>query len=132
MADIDRRTGEVIDNYQSALQSVEIIFSTFIGEMVMLREFGAGALDLLGRKMTARLFLVFRTALMAGINAWEPRFRVRHVGVDGTVEGVRLGEVRFAIEIDWRPRAHLVPPDYSVESVRTFGLQFLETGVRAA
>ncbi|MDX1730828.1 MAG: GPW/gp25 family protein [Aurantimonas coralicida] len=131
MADIDRRTGAVIDNYQSALQSVEIIFSTFIGEMVMLREFGAGALDRLGRKMTARLFLVFRLALMAGINAWEPRFRVRHIGVNGTVDGVRLGEVRFAIEVDWRPRAHRDPPDFTVESVRTFGLRFLDAGVRA-
>ena len=42
MADFDRRTGAILDNYQSALQSVEIIFSTRIGEMVTLREFGGG------------------------------------------------------------------------------------------
>lgn len=129
MADFDRRTGHPIDNYQSALQSVEITFSTYIGSMVMLREFGAGLVELLGRKMTPLLFMVFKTLLKTGIDAWEPRFHVRQVLIGGDADDLRLGEARFMIEVDWRPRAHLTPPDFTVEGVRTFGLVFYDRGV---
>ena len=129
MADIDRRTGEVIDNYASALQSVEIIFTTRLGEMIMLREFGAGIVELLGRLMTPRLFGVFQTLLMTGIDLWEPRFRVRRVDLSGTVDEIRTGRAGFRLEVDWRPNAHR--GDDTVEGVRTFGLRFLGSEVRA-
>ncbi|MBP0440688.1 GPW/gp25 family protein [Tianweitania sediminis] len=119
MADIDRRTGQVIDNYQSALQSVEIIFSTRIGEMVTLREFGGGALEVLGRALTLKTIDTFRLLLAAGIDLWEPRFRVRRIALTGTVDEIRMGKAGFAIEVDWRPRGHLGDP--TVERVQTFG-----------
>jgi len=119
VADFDRRTGQVIDNYQSALQSVEIIFSTRIGEMVTLREFGGGALEVLGRALTLRTIDAFRLLLAAGIDLWEPRFRVRRISLTGTVDEIRQGRAGFAIEVDWRPRGHL--GDATVESVQTFG-----------
>jgi len=123
MSDIDMRTGEVIDNYRSALQSVEIIFSYRVGSIVMLREFGAGFVELLGRLMTPTLFLVFRQVIGTAIDLWEPRFRVRRVTVTGTVDGIRLGEAKFSIEADWRPRAH--QNDFTVESIRDFTLFFV-------
>ncbi len=125
MSDIDWRTGQPIDNYRSALQSVEIIFTTRIGEMVMLREFGWGGLALLGRLMVPALFSIFKLLVQATIDLWEPRFVVRNVFVDSTVDEIRRGSARFSIEVDWRPRAHLVPPDFTIEGVRTFGLTFL-------
>ncbi|HEV7293098.1 MAG TPA: GPW/gp25 family protein [Devosia sp.] len=130
MADIDRRTGQVIGNYASALQSVEMIFTTRIGEMILLREFGAGITDLLGRLMTPPLFAAFQILIAAGIDLWEPRFRVRRVELTGTVDEVRLGSAGFAIEVDWRPRAHLGDP--TVDGVRTFGLSFVSGFVRVA
>ncbi|MEE2953263.1 MAG: GPW/gp25 family protein [Pseudomonadota bacterium] len=129
MADFDRHTGEPIDNYRSALQSVEVIFTTYLGEEVMLREFGAGLIELLGRRMTPLLFLIFRTLIKASIDAWEPRFVVRRVLVNGDADNLRLGEARFMIEVDWRPGAHLVPPDRNVAGTRTFGLGFYDRGV---
>lgn len=120
MADFDQRTGAVIDNYASALQSVEIIFTTRIGEMVLLREFGAGILELLGRLLTAKTVSAFTLLLAAAIDLWEPRFRVRRVSLTGSVDELRLGRAGVAIEVDWRPRAHLGDP--TVESVQTFGL----------
>ncbi len=41
--DFDRRTGARLSNYESALQSVDILFCSRIGSHVLLREFGAGA-----------------------------------------------------------------------------------------
>lgn len=119
MAGIDQHTFRLIDNYASALQSVEIIFSTRIGERVMRREFGAGMLEILGRLLTPRTVSVFQLTLAAAIDLWEPRFRVRAVALTGTVDEIRLGRAGFAIEVDWRPRGHL--GDFTVESVQTFG-----------
>lgn len=127
MADIDQRTGEVIDNYASAVQSVSIVFSTRLGEMIMLRELGAGLVELLGRLLTARLFSAYLTLMMTAIDLWEPRFRVRRIDVGGSTDDIRMGTAGFSIEVDWRPNAHL--GDSTVEGVRTFGLTFLDGAV---
>ncbi|MGY6705924.1 GPW/gp25 family protein [Roseinatronobacter sp.] len=129
MADIDRRTGKPIDNYASALQSVETIFTTRLGERVMLREFGAGLVELLGRLMTPVLFGTFRTIMAASIDLWEPRFRVRRVDLQGSIDDIRRGRTGFVVEVDWRPRGHL--GDDTVEGVRTFGLAFVSGEARA-
>ncbi|MDX6806313.1 GPW/gp25 family protein [Terrihabitans rhizophilus] len=120
MADLNQRTGAVIDNYASALQSVEIIFATRLGEMVLLREFGAGIIELLGRALTPKTVAAFAILLAAAIDLWEPRFRVRRVSLTGSVDELRLGQAGVRIEVDWRPRGHLGDP--TVESVQTFGL----------
>ncbi|NDV88802.1 hypothetical protein GTW51_19080 [Aurantimonas aggregata] len=125
--DFDRRTGAVIDNYASALQSVEVILTTRVGELVMLREFGAAVLPLLGRLMTPQLFGVFRVLLAAAIDLWEPRFRVRRVDVEGGVDALRAGIATIGIEVDWRPRGHL--GDETVEGVRSFALTAGATGI---
>lgn len=130
MADIDDRTGLVIDNYSSALQSVGLIFSTPIGSRVMGRELGAGLMETLGRKVTPSLLSVSALLMQAAIDVYEKRFRVRRVVPTLTVDGVRLGDVGFSIEVDWRPRGHL--GDFTVEGVRTFGLSFIDGLARAA
>lgn len=122
MSGIDRKTGKVIDNYRSALQSVEVIFSTAIGERVMRRYFGGGVVELLGRAMTPALFSAWVTLLAVGIDLWEPRFRVRGVYVTGTADTLRLGQAGVRIEVDWRPRGHL--GDFSIEGVRSFSIGF--------
>jgi len=124
--DFDRETGAVIDNYASAVQSVGVILSTRVGEMVMLRQFGGGVSDLLGRALTPQLFAAFRLLVAASIDLWEPRFRVRRVQVEGDVDGLRAGRVRLTIEADWRPRGHL--GDETVEAVRTLTLGQAHTG----
>lgn len=120
MTDFDRRTGGLIDNYASAVQSVEVIITTRLGALVMLREFGAGVSELLGRLMTPQLFAVFKILIAAAIDLWEPRFRVRSIMVDGDVDAIRLGTASLRIDVDWRPRGHLGDP--TIESVRSFGL----------
>lgn len=122
MSGVDRHTGKLIGNYESALQAVEVIFTTRIGERVMRRHFGAGLAELLGRAMTAQLFAAWQMLLIVGIDLWEPRFRVRGVYVAASPADIRLGHSGVRIEVDWRPRALL--GDFSVDSVRSFSIRF--------
>ena len=127
MSGIDRHTGRPLDNYQSALQSIEVIFSTRIGERIMRRHFGAGLIELLGRATTVALFEAWKLLLAVGIDLWEPRFRVRRVNVGATVSALRLGQAGIDVEVDWRPRALL--GDFTIEGQRR--LQILLSGARA-
>lgn len=120
MAGIDRHTGKLIDNYSSALQSVEVIFTTRLNSRVMRRQFGGGIPEILGRQISLQLFGMFQVLLVAAIDVWEPRFRVRKLTFNGSADEVRLGKVNFTIEVDWRPRGH--QGDETVVSVRSFNL----------
>jgi len=125
--DIDRHTGELIDNYQSAVQSVEVILGTRLGQLVMLRQFGGGIVDLLGRLMTPALFGTFRTLIVAAIDTWEPRFEVKRVDFFGDVEEVRQGKAEFSITVDWRPKGHL--GDFTVASTNQLLVRPNNSGV---
>lgn len=122
MADFDRRTGALIGNFDSALQHVEVILTTRISSMVLLREFGGGAVELLGRALTRRLFLAWLQLVGTAIDLWEPRFAVRQFRVDGSPEALRRGHTHLDIEVDWRPRGHL--GDLTVERTARIRLLF--------
>lgn len=130
--DIDRQTGELIDNYDSAVQAVEVILGTRLNSLVMLREFGGGVIELLGRLMTPALFGAFRTLIVASIDTWEPRFEVKRVDFHGEVDDVRLGRAEFSITVNWRPRGHL--GDFTVASTNQLFVKPNQSGitVRAA
>ncbi|MDQ0314851.1 phage baseplate assembly protein W [Amorphus orientalis] len=102
--------------------------STRIGSRVMLREFGGGAVELLGRAMTPRLFAAWQQLIGTAIDLWVPNFKVRRISVEGSVEEIRAGRAGLRIEADFRPFAHLSErdPRYSteVERVVSFGIGF--------
>ena len=122
MVDINRRTGEVISNEASVLQSVEIILTTRIGELVMLRQFGAGVAELLGRAVTPELFAAYRTLLMVAIDLWEPRLRVRGVFVAANAEEIALGHAEIKIRADYMPEGH--KGNTQVAKTLVFGILF--------
>lgn len=130
MAGIDRRTGKVIDNLQSALQGIEVTFSTRLGDRMMRREFGAGLIELIGRLVSAHLLMAFQQLIVTAIDLWEPRFHVRRILFEGSAEQIRLGTARFGIEVEYRPRGHV--GDFTVERLVNFSLTFDGRGVRAA
>jgi phage baseplate assembly protein W len=130
MAGIDRQTGKRIDNLQSALQGIEVTFSTRLGERVMRREFGAGLIELIGRLVSLQLLMAFQQLIIVAIDLWEPRFKVRRILFLGSEEQIRLGTAKFGIEVEYRPNGHL--GDFSVERLVNFSLTFDGRGVRAA
>ena len=124
MSGVDRHTGRVTDNYASALQSVEVVFTTRIGERIMRRHFGAGLVELLGRAATPALFAAWKLLIVVGIDLWEPRFRVRAVRVSGTPTAIAQGTVGIEVLVDWRPRA--LAGDFLVAGTRTFTIRLGE------
>jgi phage baseplate assembly protein W len=128
VAGIDRRTGRIISNYESALQAVEVILSTRIASRVMRRQFGGGVAEILGRAVTPPLFALFQQLVATAIDTWEPRFRVRQITPLGTVEQIRAGQVGMRFDVDYRPRGHL--GDFTVERVLSFGINFRAGGLR--
>lgn len=122
MSGVDRHSGLLIGNFDSALQSIEVIFTTRIGERVMRRHFGAGLAELLGRATTPALFAAWQLLVAVGIDLWEPRFRVRGVYVAATANDLALGRAGIRVEVDWRPRA--LAGDVTVESTRSFTIRF--------
>lgn len=129
MAGIDRVTGRPIDNFASALQGVETIFSTRIGNLITLREFGAGLLELIGRLVRPNLLAAFQQLVATAIDLWEPRFKVRRIVFETSETNLQLGILGLHIEVDYRPRAHL--GDFTVERLTTFSLTFSGTSVKA-
>lgn len=104
---INRETGAPLSDWDHVVQSIGVIFSTRIGERVMLRHFGSSAPVLLGRAMTAANVLRFWALVGIAIDLWEPRFRVVRVGiVDQSAEVTRQGRMMFVIEGEYRPLAH--------------------------
>ncbi|KZL10715.1 GPW/gp25 family protein [Pseudovibrio sp. Ad26] len=130
MAGISRHAGQPISNLQSALQGVEVTLGTRLYSRVMRRQFGAGFVEILGKKLSPKRFAVFMQLIAVAIDRWEPRFKVRRLTPQGTVEQVRLGAVGLTIEADFRPKAHLSPPDFTVERSVSFGLFFRDGKVQ--
>lgn len=103
---IDRETGKIMTGWQHTIQSINVIFTTLIGERVMLREFGNAAPILLGRMMTVENILRWRMMLAIALELWEPRVRVAAIRVASTVPTeARLGHLTFNLELSYRPNA---------------------------
>lgn len=105
MVGIDRNTGARLSDLDSTLQAVAFILITRLGSVVLLREFGGGVVELLGRAISLRLFLVWRQLIATAVDLWEPRLRVRRVSATGSVEDLRRGTAHLIIEADYRPNA---------------------------
>ena len=103
---IDRETGQPLSGFDHVVQCADVIFTTRIGEMIMLRWFAAGLAELLGRRITASNLGLYRSLIALGLATWEPRLAVVAVRADGnTAAAVTLGELRFVIECQYRPGA---------------------------
>jgi phage baseplate assembly protein W len=120
MVGVDRRTGQRLSDFESTLQSVEYVLSTRLASVFLLREFGGGVIEILGRAMTPPLFAAWKQLLATSIDLWEPRFKVKRVQLDGSAEDIRAGRAHVVVEVDFRPRGHL--GDFTVERTVSFGL----------
>ncbi|MBX9740514.1 MAG: GPW/gp25 family protein [Beijerinckiaceae bacterium] len=111
MTGVNRTNGRPLDGFGHVLQSIDVIFSTSIGERVMRRHFGSSAPILLGRLMTANIVLRFFHLVAVALEIWEPRFKIARVtAVNSGPDQLRLGRFAFVIEGEYRPRGHLGDP----------------------
>lgn len=126
---IDARTGRVLRDFDHVLQSLDVIFETRLGELVMLRWFGSGLAELLGRRITPRVISAYITLLALAIKTWEPRLDVAAVkAIGNTTDNVRLGELSFEVQVYYRPRGHL--GDFTVEGgLRRIGIVSIDNRV---
>lgn len=127
---LDRETGLPLYDLDHVAQSVEFLFTTRLGELVMLRWFGSGVPELLGRRVTPAFVSVYRTILALAIATWEPRLQVVRVDTAGnTANAVSLGQLAFQVLAYYRPRGHL--GDLTIEGgLRGFGLAVNDNRLR--
>lgn len=118
---VSRLTGRPLSDFEHTLQSIEVILTTGIGDLLIREWFGFPGVRLLGENLTASTVIrFFQCVVMAlsmrqlnGLPA-EPRFRVVKVvplGAD------RQGNFSFRIEGEYMPRGHL--GDTTVEGARS-------------
>ncbi|WP_127076147.1 GPW/gp25 family protein [Rhodomicrobium lacus] len=108
MAGLDRVTGRPLDGFAHVVQSIDVIFTTRLGDRVMRRWFGAIGSALLGRLLVPKTILLFITTLATALDLWEPRFKVARIDTSGnTADAIRLGQLALVIEGEYRPRGHL-------------------------
>jgi uncharacterized protein len=116
MAGIDHHTGKLLDGFTHVAQSIEVIFTTRLGERVQRRWFGSPITTMLGKSLTPATVLRFFTCLVVAIEVWEPRYKVtRIVPSTNPSNEVRKGNFSFVIEGIYRPRA--LAGDFSPEGV---------------
>ncbi len=121
---IDRRTGKLLRGWPHVLQSIEVIFTTHIGERVMRRTFGSNVPAILGREnIVTSAIARFFAAIVVAIELWEPRFRVIRIIFppdENTPDANRTGRIGMRIVGQYRPNA--LQGDFTVESVKDFVL----------
>ena len=104
---ISRETGLPLTGLDHVAQSVELIFATRLGEIIMLRWFGSGLPELLGRRIEPRLLAVYRMILTLAIQTWEPRLQVAAIrAVGNTTNALILGHLAFDVLVYYRPNGH--------------------------
>lgn len=98
MRGMDRNTGKAIDGNAHLAQSVADILTTPIGQRVMRRDYGSLLFELADQPLNGATRLLAFAATALALRAWEPRLRLRRVGLEGT-EGA-LGQAVITIDGD--------------------------------
>jgi len=116
---INRHNGEKINEWRHVEQSILDLFTTKPGTRVMRRDYGSDIPDLIDRPQDSNLVLEVALAAGVALDRWEPRFRLRGVGIERAgPDGV------MAIDLvgDYFPRGHL--GDFTiVETDREFKIR---------
>lgn len=108
---VDRHTGKPIGDWQHVVQSLNVIWTTAIGERVMREFFGNPGVRLLGENMTSANVLRFWQCLKVVTDLYEPRFSIVRITLDRpSPDEMRKGALGFVLEGIYRPRGHLGDP----------------------
>jgi len=111
--DMDAVSGANISGWAHVLQSIEDFFTTRFGERVMREWYGTVVPAFLGEPLNVQTVVPFFTAICAGIEQWEPRYRITQIVPESVG---RDGRLRVHLEGEYRPRALL--GDFTPEGAR--------------
>jgi phage baseplate assembly protein W len=95
MIGMSTTTGRAIDESTHIRQSIRDILRTPLGSRVMRREYGSALFALIDAPMDRATILDIIQATAGALGRWEPRVRVKRVGV----EGVAPGHVRIDLDL---------------------------------
>lgn len=97
---MDATTGRPISGDAHETQSIARILNTPIGSRVMRRDFGSLLPDLVDQPLNPALLLKVYAATALALLRWEPRRRLRRVGVD--LSQWALGRAVVTLELERR------------------------------
>lgn len=110
---LDRNTGGMITGWEHVVQSLQDIFTTSFGERIMREWYGSQVPYLLGRLITPREITGYFAELLAPIEQFEPRFRVKQIL---PLKVSREGAFHFQMDGAYRPRA--MYGDFTIEGAK--------------
>lgn len=80
-------TGRELSGIEHLAQSVADILTTPIGSRIQRREYGSMLFDLIDQPLNGSTRLLLFAATALAIARWEPRIRLRRVGITGGADG---------------------------------------------
>lgn len=111
MNGMNASTGARIDGNDHLAQSVADILSTPLGSRVMRRDYGSMLFDLIDQPLNPATRLLFFGATAMALSRWEPRLRLRRVGIS---PGDAQGQLTITIQGE---RADLPANDHVLLSI---------------
>ena len=95
MIGLDKTSGLQLDGNAHLAQSIGDILSTPLGTRVMRRDYGSMLFDLIDQPINGATRLLLYAATAIALQRWEPRVRLKRVGIG---LGDQPGELVIAIE----------------------------------
>jgi phage baseplate assembly protein W len=108
---------DMVSNNQDIQESLWVLFSTSLGERIMLPQYGTQIWRMVFRNPTNTLMTQLKEMVQQAILNWEPRIDVVNIAVaqDATTDGLLLIRVDYIIRMT-NARNNLVYPFYINEA----------------
>lgn len=87
MTGMNLNTGRELSGIEHLAQSVADILTTPIGSRIQRRDYGSMLFDLIDQPLNGSTRLLLFAATALAIARWEPRIRLRRVGITGGADG---------------------------------------------
>lgn len=108
---------QMVEEGEDIRQSLLILFSTALGERIMVPEYGCELFELLFQALTTSLSTQMKVMVERAIVTWEPRIDVQSVVVaaDGATPGLATITVEYVVRAT-NSRSNFVYPFYTNEA----------------
>lgn len=105
---MDRSTGRSTEGLAHLRQSVEDILTTPLGSRPMRRDYGSRLMELTDRPINEAARMEFFAATVEALDRWEPRLKVKQVGL---VAADEPGRVSISVRAEYLPDGREVKMD---------------------